>query len=281
MGTSQNEILSESIPHLERKYNDYEYPKVSIIIPTHNCSQRVADTVDSILDQNYPDFEIIIIDASSTDRTLEVIKNYRDDRIIVYSASDFMRYEMLNKGITQSKGQYLNFLFPGDFYVHKNATLHMMELALDHDKPHMLYCGTLLRDGRHEAKILYRSLSQENLRRGMQPTSIQSCWFHQDTFKKIGKFNRSLRLRGGFEMMCRFLQHEELNIVETKRVLTDYDLRLVTREMVYYHFKETMGIIFRYFGLLATLRWLLIQKDIGRFFKMWMRNLKVAFFGRQ
>src|SRR5690606_8841084 len=118
------------------------------------------------------------------------------------------------------------------------------------------------------------------LKRGQQPTSLQSCWFRIDTLRELGKFNPNYKLRGGYELMCRFCTADELTHCATDHVLTDYDLRLVTRKMIFSHFIETLKTIFRYFGPAATVRWLVIQKDFYRWVKVWLRNIRVALVGR-
>lgn len=263
----------------DQKYNDYEYPKVSIILATQNCAETISTTLESVLKQNYPDFELIVIDASSTDHTLEIVKGIHSERVRIFSVSEYQRYEMLNKGISEAKGEYLNFLFPGDFYLYNETLKYMMGLALDHDSPHLVFCGTLLRDGKSEVKTLFRHLSLKLLKRGQQPTSLQSCWFKNDTFEKIGKFDTSFNLRGGYDLLCRYSLYGHLKTISKNRILTDYDLRWVTRKLIIQHFWETQRIVYKYFGLLATLRWLYFQKDIARFLKLWSKSLRVAFFG--
>lgn len=272
--------LADKLTLYQKKFNNYEYPRVSIIIPTYNCAQVIGLTLESILPQHYPNFEIIVVDARSTDRTLEIVKGYRDEKIRVFSVSAPKRYEMLNKGITHATGGYINFLFPGDFYIYNDTIKYMMTLALEHDKPYIVYCGTLLRNGKSEVKILYRQLNLQLLQHGQQPTSLQSCWFRTDIFSQIGKFNTTYRLRGGYELLCRLTMNPKFQAVSTQRVLTDYDLRLVTRRMVLRHFWETLRTIYRYFGLIAALKWLATQKDTARFIKLWLRNVRVAFLGR-
>ncbi|MEC7839022.1 MAG: glycosyltransferase [Chlamydiota bacterium] len=261
-------------------FQDYEFPKVSVVVPVYNCAQKISLTIDSVISQYYPDFEIIIVDAGSTDRTVEVVKGYRDERIVVYSVSNFQPYEMMNKGISQADGEYINFLFPGDYYLYSEVFTTMMTLALEENKPSLVYCGTLLRYGRKEPQILYRNLEEQSLKRGQQPTSLQSCWLHQDVFDKIGKFDTGLELRGGYDLFCRFHLYDSLDWVSTTRVLTDYDLRLLSKELVVTHFRETLRVVFRYFGFSTALRWVLFQKDFRRYFRLWMNGLRVALFGQ-
>jgi len=279
-GVAEEEKKWGKLLQRESSYQDYQFPSLSIIIPSHNSSEKISLTIDSVLSQRYPDFEIIIVDAGSTDRTLEVVRSYRDERIHIYSVSGFERYEMLNKGVTQSEGKYVNCLFPGDFYIRQGSLLHMMELALDHQNPHLVYCGTLIRDGKSEPKILLRPFNLKFLKKGMQATSLQSCWFRTDTLRELGKFNTEYKLRGGFELMCRYCINAELREVSTSWILTDYDLRLVTRSMVIQHFLETFKTIYHYFGFFITVRWLFIQKDFSRILRIWFRGLKAAFFRR-
>lgn len=269
----------DSLLHRNYQYNDYEYPFVSVIIPAYNQSERLPLTLDSILAQHYPYFEILLIDGGSQDRTVQVAQNYRDERIKIFSVEGYHRYQMLNKGLAEAKGEYINCLFAGDFYIHSETLLQMMERALDQQKPDLVYCGTLIRDGRNDPKILFRHLSLDLLKKGLQSTSLQSCWFRRDCLEELKGFNTNYVLRGGFELLCRFCLDGKRTVAKVDRVLTDYDLRLVNRSMVWDHFIETFKTIWKYFGALQALKWLLIQKDLYRLIHIWIRGLKVAFLG--
>lgn len=264
----------------EGHYNDYEYPKVSIILPTHNCSDILSVTLEKILTQSYPNFEVLIIDSSSEDNTLEIIKSFRSDKIHIFSTSEMNRYAQINAGIAQAKGEYLNILFPGDYYLYKNTLTFMMDLALDHQKPPLVFCGTLLRGAKTETTILYRHLSPRLLRQGKQPTSLQACWFKKSLFQEIGKFDTEYDLRGGFDFLCRYTKKLGSKTVSKNRILLDYDLRRVTNSQTITHFKETYKIVKKHFGLRAAIKWLFIQKDLIRLFKDWLIRTRGALLGR-
>ncbi len=264
---------------LKKKYAGAELPLVSIIIPTANDAQLIGATLESIFSQNYRNFEVIIID-SSEDRAIEVVKHYHYSNVNVYSFSQGKRYEMLNKGISQAKGEYVNILFPGDYYINRDALSQIMLIALDNDKADLVYCCGVIRDGHSEAKVFCHELCIDLLKKGVQPTNLQSCWFKTEVVRALGKFDPQYTLRGGYDLMCRFcLKGYRYALVN--RVLIDYDIHPMTREMVAIHFNETLKIISCHFGILATLRWMFFyQKDTQRYFKLWVRSLRVAFSGR-
>lgn len=262
------------------KYLTDEYPKVSIIIPTFNCMQKIGLTLEKVMHQNYPNFEVIVVDAGSTDRTLEVIASYKSDQVVLCSVSHFQRYEMLNKGISLAQGNYFNFLFPGDFYITKNTLKTMMTHALDHSLPYLVFCATLLRNGKSDVKILYRHLTLASLKNGQQPTSLQSCWFHRDVFQKIGKFKTNFEMRGGYDLLCRYAINGHFQTISTSAALTDYDLRIITRKMIMTHFLETFKIIQRYFGAISLVKWFFKQKDFNRYMRLWWRSIQIAFSGQ-
>lgn len=263
----------------EEKYSEFAYPPVTVIIPTFNCSPKISPTIQSIMSQDYPDFEVIIVDGGSTDQTIPIIKNFQAPFIQIHTVSTRNRYEMLNKGISHSKGLYINVLFPGDTYLHPQAIKHMMHLALDGDKPPLIYCGVLLRSGTGEPKILSRALTLDLMQKGMQPTAIQGCWIRANLFRKLGMFAASYTLRGGYELLCRFLLLTKDEPVRTTRVLVDCDIKAYDRKSVTRHFFESFRTIYRYFGGWNTFRWLFHQRDITRYIQLWMKSFKRSLLG--
>lgn len=259
---------------MEGKHRDSDFPKVSIVVPSFNSSLLIAETLESFLLQDYPDIEVIVVDGGSLDRTLEIIKSLKDSRIRIYTTSEQARYAMVNIGITHAHGTYVNVMFPGDLYIHKHTLRDMMTLALDYNLPHLVYCGTLLRDNKAEAEVLFRTFSIPLLRLGRQPTSLQSCWFKAEVFRRIGKFNPRYELRSGFDFLCRFHLENTLSVHATHKTLVDFDLRFVSRGKILLHGYETMQIIAHHFGLWAVFVWLFTQNDPSFLLRMWWHSIR-------
>lgn len=89
----------------------------SVIIPTYNRQDFISKAIDSVVQQSFQDWELIIVDDGSTDETSSVLKNYsEDERIRVFFQKNKGRSFARNKGIKESKGDFICFLDSDDYY---------------------------------------------------------------------------------------------------------------------------------------------------------------------
>jgi len=91
--------------------------KVSVIIPTYNHKKFISETIQSVLDQTFRDFEIIIIDDGSTDGTADVVKLFSDDRIKYIYQTNCGRSYARNHALNIACGRYITFLDSDDLYL--------------------------------------------------------------------------------------------------------------------------------------------------------------------
>jgi hypothetical protein len=82
-------------------------PKISVILPVYNAQSYLQESIDSILNQSFQDFELIMINDGSTDSSLSIMKSYTDQRIRIINQTNAGLPVSLNRAITQSQGQYL------------------------------------------------------------------------------------------------------------------------------------------------------------------------------
>ena len=94
-------------------------PEVSIIIPAHNASGYIAETIDSVISQSYNDWELIIVDDGSTDATGTIAKSYvdKDPRIRYVWQQNGRQGKARNLGLSMAKGNYINFIDADDLFL--------------------------------------------------------------------------------------------------------------------------------------------------------------------
>ncbi len=81
---------------------------VSVLMPIYNGEKYLVEAIDSILKQTYKEFEFIIIDDGSTDKSYDIVKNYEDKRIkLIRNETNIQLVDTLNKGVSLSKGRYI------------------------------------------------------------------------------------------------------------------------------------------------------------------------------
>ena len=91
-------------------------PKVSVIIPTYNSSRTIGETLQSVINQTYSDFEILLINDGSTDNLMEVLKGFQDSRLQILHYENGGLTAARNRGIDRASGKYLIFLDADDLW---------------------------------------------------------------------------------------------------------------------------------------------------------------------
>lgn len=98
---------------MRRNQNPGNLPKISIITPTLNQGKYISCTIESVLSQNYPNLEFIVMDGGSNDNTIKVLKKY-EKNLVWYSKKDKGQSDAINKGIIISKGEIISYLNSDD-----------------------------------------------------------------------------------------------------------------------------------------------------------------------
>ena len=100
--------------------------KFSIITPTFNSEKTISKNINSIISQSFKDWEQIIIDNSSTDNTIDLVKKFKNTNIKIISEKDDGIYNAINKGILNSKGEIISILHSDDYF-HSDDVLNCVE----------------------------------------------------------------------------------------------------------------------------------------------------------
>ena len=105
-----------------------EDPLVSVIIPTYNRAGVIKETINSIINQTYSNFEIIIVDDGSTDNTGDIIKTFQDDRIKYYwKKNTGLPSKARNVGLKHVNGEFIAFLDSDDIWLPKKIETQLFD----------------------------------------------------------------------------------------------------------------------------------------------------------
>ncbi|MCB9032281.1 MAG: glycosyltransferase family 2 protein [Chitinophagales bacterium] len=114
---------------------------ISIVVPTYNRAHLIADTIQSLIDINYINYEIIIVDDGSTDNTEDIIKPFLKENIHYFKKNNAERAAARNFGANKAKGEYINF-FDSDDLALENHLLVANNLIVQKNHPewfHLAY----------------------------------------------------------------------------------------------------------------------------------------------
>lgn len=233
--------------------------RFTVIIPSYNSAQRLDETLQSLIRQNYSNLEVIIVDASSSDRTADVVQAAHELRPRLYSVPSFSRYEMYNRAISLATGDYFSILLPGDLYVSQKTLSQMARLIVEEGSPPLAYCGCFLREANVKPRTLYRPLTLSLLKNGQQPTSLQACWFRVDQVRQLGRFQTRYRMRASFDLLCRMAAAPEFRSCSLYRVYLDHERSMISHQELIRRSWETTLILGRHFGWWWACLWFIAQ----------------------
>lgn len=199
---------------IKRNINPYELsprsnikkasPLFTIIIAVYNGIDNLENTIQSILNQTYKNFELIIIDGGSEDGTVEILKKYNSNIDYWISEKDKGISDAFNKGVRLARGQYINFQGDGDGFTTSSA-LEDIASEIGSNRPSFISCR--INRITAEGKIRYTT----NYIKTFKKTSLlfkmslphQGLFSHIDYFKKYGLYDLDFKYSMDYEHLLR------------------------------------------------------------------------------
>ena len=200
-------------------------PTISVIIPTYNRANFLTQSIPSVLNQTYRNFEIIIVDDNSTDNTVEVLENY-DDKRIKYIKNNENRGvgSARNQGIKIARGEYITFLDSDDTLLSPKFEKQLNKFELLSDDCGLVYCGFCYvfdYTGQIQKRIFpkFQGNVFDNLLGG-NIFPIHAPLVKRECFEKCGQFDVSLPACEDWDLWIRFARHYKFAFVPD--ILTKY-----------------------------------------------------------
>ncbi len=177
--------------------------KVSVIVATYNNHSELEKTINSFVNQKYPNKELIIVDGESADGTVEIIKKNQKHISHWVSEKDKGIADAFNKGLAMVSGDYMYFLGAGDYLWSDDVFANMMQGV--NPKNNLLVCGKINRVSKTGNIIRYTTsinFRKWNLLYKMG-LPHQGLFMSKKYFEKFGQFDTSCKYAMDYELLLR------------------------------------------------------------------------------
>ena len=186
--------------------------KISIITVVLNAEHTIADAINSVIYQTHPNIEHILIDGNSTDKSLEIINQYRKHLAHVVSEKDDGLYFAMNKGIALASGDVIAFLNADDIY-EDSSVLSQVAMAFEDQTLDACYADLVYVKQNNLKHIVRHWRSQQHYSglsfRGWMPAH-PTLFIKREIFNKVGNFNTALKYQSDLEFCTRLFESHSI-----------------------------------------------------------------------
>ena len=185
--------------------------KFSIITTVYNGEKTIQKTIESVISQSFDNYEYIIIDALSQDKTLEIVNKYKKYISIIISEPDKSLYEGMNKGIKNSNGEIIGIINSGDAY-DKNA-LETVNYYFQNNKEIDFLFGTVFKKKilyKYEPKKIWWSFN-------FYPAHSGGFFIKKEIQDEIGYYNTRYRCSADYDFFYKLIVTNKKKGIVTKK----------------------------------------------------------------
>lgn len=188
-----------------------DFPLISIVTPSFNQAKFLRRTIESVLSQEYPNVEYIIIDGGSTDGSQDIIREYQDKLTYWESIPDHGQTDAINKGFAKASGKYLAWINSDDVY-QPGAFSEAVTYLGNHPEVGMVYgdCTFIDAQGRTIGAFPAAQTDYDKLRKGYVHIPQQSSFFRADLWRKVGPLDPTFYFAMDYDLWVRLAKQAPL-----------------------------------------------------------------------
>lgn len=198
--------------------------KISIITSCFNREATIGQAIESVLAQDYPDIEYIVVDGASKDGSLEVINRYRDRISRIVSEPDKGMYEGINKGIRMATGDIVGLLHSDDFLYATDTISHIAK-CFEETQADFVYGNGLFVDAADTNRVVRNwkggRYSKWKVRHGWLPLH-PTCYIRKTCLDNLGLYDESYQIAADSDLLFRYLYEADLKV----EYLDEYIVRM-------------------------------------------------------
>ena len=244
--------------------------KITIITVCFNAVSSLEETIQSILQQSYKDYEFIIVDGASTDGTLKIIDRYKKHIDTLISEKDSGIYNAMNKGLKQAKGEYIFLLNAGDRFFAENT----LEKMFHSDPTADIIYGDVIMEKSDDVFVRKFHPSKMNVLYGFNQTIChQAIFIKNSLYKSLGSFNEHYKISGDYEFFLRVMVSKKFSFQYIPEIVSIYDLSGVSTRNRDIAGKERKESAKSHYGYFTRVRYAVLFQ-LGRFLSRYFPVLK-------
>lgn len=195
--------------------------KVSIITSCYNRETTIRGAIESVLGQDYPNIEYIVVDGASKDNSLQVINEYKDRISKIVSEPDKGMYEAINKGIRMATGDIIGLVHSDDF-LYSPHTISNIVKQMEDTHADFLYGDGLFVNAENTNKVIRKWIGGAyrlwKVRHGWLPLH-PTCYIRREVMQKRGLYNESYKIAADSDLLFRYLLGGDLTVTYLKEYI--------------------------------------------------------------
>lgn len=232
-------------------HSSINIPLITIITVVFNKEKEIESTIQSIINQTYPNIEYIIIDGGSTDKTLKIVNKYQNRIKKIITEKDEGIYDAMNKGISLATGSWINFMNAGDRFTDKDV-LNKLPFSSSSNNVILFGNSTYMDD------IIYPKPCK-SLIHGEIMACHQSMFFNLGpSFKRSVIYNKKFLIYADYELVNRlYLKYGNFKYVNLSIAITEGGG--ISSSVSLQKRKDKYQILYKSYGLKGIMRGMLFR----------------------
>jgi glycosyltransferase involved in cell wall biosynthesis len=186
-----------------------EYPRITVVTPSYNQAAFIRETIESVINQGYPNLEYFVVDGGSTDGSQDIIREYESHITWWVSEKDGGQSDALKKGFQRATGDVIGWLNSDDVYFPK--ALFKVASAYQKHPTASLIIGGVAIGSLHDGPIRQVSLPPARwtwwIERGQYAVLQQGSFYRRDVYNQVGGIDPSIYIRMDGDIMHRLLSN--------------------------------------------------------------------------
>lgn len=207
--------------------------KISIITVVYNNDKTIEDAIKSVLSQSYSNIDYVIIDGGSSDKTVTIINEYKEQLGYFISEKDKGIYDAMNKGINAAKGDVIGILNSDDLYQDSNVIETVMNQFNQNPSIDVVYGDLIYVKSDNVNKVVRNWKSNSYYNRFFENGNVPphpSLFVKKSVYEKAGLFNLDFKLAADYEFMLRIFKKHNFNSKYINRVIVKMRLGGATNQ---------------------------------------------------